>query len=63
MDQDIRLTVLRTEGRRPLAVRLVTMPRPVAGERVAAEFGFLLREPEGPADSASPPAVGDAARR
>ena len=34
VDQDIRLTVLRTEGRRPVAVRLVTMPRPVAGERV-----------------------------
>jgi serine protease Do len=47
VDQDIRLTVLRTDGRRPLAVRLVSMPRPVAGERVAAEFGFLLREAEG----------------
>jgi serine protease Do len=63
VDQDIRLTVLRTEGRRPVAVRLVTMPRPVAGERVAAEFGFLLRDTEGPADSAirlpsaTPPSV------
>ena len=47
VDQDIRLTVLRTDGRRPVAVRLVSMPRPVAGERVAAEFGFLLRESEG----------------
>ena len=26
VDQDIRLTVLRTEGRRPVAVRLVTIP-------------------------------------
>ena len=26
----------------------MTMPRPVAGERVAAEFGFVLREPEAP---------------
>jgi serine protease Do len=63
VDQDIRLTVLRTEGRRPVAVRLVTMPRPVAGERVAAEFGFLLRDAEGAADtgirlpSATPPSV------
>jgi serine protease Do len=63
VDQDIRLTVLRTEGRRPVAVRLVTMPRPVAGERVAAEFGFLLRDTEGSADtgirlpSATPPSV------
>ena len=61
VDQDIRLTVLRTEGRRPVAVRLVTMPRPVAGERVAAEFGFLLRDTEGPADTGDPPAVGDPA--
>jgi len=51
VDQDIRLTVLRTEGRRPVAVRLVSMPRPVAGERVAAEFGFLLRDSEGSAES------------
>ena len=51
VDQDIRLTVLRTDGRRPLAVRLVSMPRPVAGERVAAEFGFLLRDAEGPRDT------------
>jgi len=51
VDQDIRLTVLRTDGRRPLAVRLVSMPRPVAGERVAAEFGFLLRESEGSRDT------------
>ena len=39
------LTVLRPEGRRQIRVRLVTMPRNVAGERVAAEFGFVLREP------------------
>jgi S1-C subfamily serine protease len=51
VDQDIRLTVLRTEGRRPVAVRLVSMPRPVAGERVAAEFGFLLRDSEGSSES------------
>ncbi len=45
---DVRLTVLRPEGRRPLSVRLAEMPRGVAGERVAAEFGFVLRETEGP---------------
>ena len=43
-DRDARFTVLRPEGRRTLPVRLVAMPRPVAGERVAAEFGFILRE-------------------
>jgi serine protease Do len=52
VDQDIKLTVLRTEGRRPLAVRLVSMPREVTGERVAAEFGFLLRDAEGTRDTA-----------
>jgi serine protease Do len=46
VDGDARLTVLRREGRRALPVRLVAMPRPVAGERIAAEFGFVLREAE-----------------
>jgi S1-C subfamily serine protease len=45
VERDVRLTVLRAEGRRTLSVRLVAMPRLVAGERVAAEFGFILREP------------------
>jgi len=44
-DRDTLLTVLRAEGRRALKVRLTTMPTPVAGERVAAEFGFSLQEP------------------
>jgi S1-C subfamily serine protease len=59
VDRDIRLVVLRSEGRRPLAVRLVTMPPPVAGERMAQEFGFVLREPEAAAErpSAGSPAV------
>jgi S1-C subfamily serine protease len=48
VERDARLTVLRPEGRRALPVRLVAMPRPMAGERVAAEFGFILREPDGP---------------
>jgi serine protease Do len=44
---DTLLTVLRSEGRQRLRVRLVPMPRAVAGERVAAELGFVLRESEG----------------
>ena len=45
-DSDVRLVVLRRgEGRRALPVRLMTMPREVVGERVAALFGFALREP------------------
>ena len=48
VERDARLTVLRPDGRRALNVRLVEMPRTVAGERVAAEYGFILREPDGP---------------
>jgi S1-C subfamily serine protease len=48
VERDARLTVLRAEGRRSLTVRLAEMPRGVAGERVAAEYGFILREPDGP---------------
>jgi S1-C subfamily serine protease len=46
VERDARLTVLRPEGRRPLGGRLVAMPRTIAGERVAAEFGFILRDPD-----------------
>ncbi len=46
--EESRLTVLRAEGRRRVAVRLVAMPRAILGERVAAEFGFIVREPDGP---------------
>jgi serine protease Do len=45
------LTVLRDEGRHQLAVRLTTMPREVMGERVAAEFGFILRDAETPGEA------------
>lgn len=65
---DTRLTVLRTDGRHQLTVRLTTMPRDIAGERVAAEFGFMLR-PIAPATSTGPdnpandtPVVGAVAR-
>jgi serine protease Do len=46
--ETVTLTVLRREqGRRPVRIRIGAMPDPVAAERVAAEYGFLLREPEG----------------
>jgi S1-C subfamily serine protease len=45
--ETVMLTVLRQgEGRRRLGVTLAPMPEPVVAERVAAEFGFLVREPE-----------------
>ena len=40
------LTVLRAEGRRRLDVRLAEMPRGVVGERIGAEFGFVVRDAE-----------------
>lgn len=43
----VSLTVLRLgEGRRRVSVRLGAMPEPVAADRVAAEFGLFVREPE-----------------
>jgi serine protease Do len=51
--RDVKLTVLREEGRRRLDVRLGMMPRPVVGERIGVEFGFVVREPEA-AGSAAP---------
>jgi serine protease Do len=58
VEADTRLTVLRRDGRRQVAVRLTTMPREMVGERVAAEFGFVLREtaPEGERAGARPAA-------
>ena len=50
--KDVHLTVLRAEGRRRFGVRLAAMPRAVVGERVGAEFGFVVREPEAGASSA-----------
>lgn len=61
---DSRLTVLRPDGRQRLIVRLGAMPPEVAGDRVAAEFGFLLREtdpttePGGVLPAAGVPSVG-----
>lgn len=43
---EVGLTVLRAEqGRHRLAVSVGSMPREVVGERIAAEFGFVVREP------------------
>ena len=50
--RDVRLTVLRAEGRRRLDVRLAAMPRSVFGERIGAEFGFIVRDPEPGASTA-----------
>jgi serine protease Do len=55
VDGDVRLTILRKDGRKALPVRLMAMPRPVAGERIAAEFGFVLREADAPTGQAAPP--------
>ena len=53
--ETVQLTVLRRdEGRRGVAVRLAPMPDPVAAERVAAEFGFFVREAE-PSGDLGPP--------
>lgn len=55
--ETVKLTVLRRdEGRRPVQVRIGRMPDTVAAERVAAEYGFLVRDPEGqPEPGAAPP--------
>jgi len=61
--QTVKLTVLRREeGRRPVSIRIGLMPDSVAAERVAAEYGFLVRDPETQLESANgrppgPPAV------
>jgi serine protease Do len=44
VDGDTRLTLLGPGGRRGVRVRLAAMPPEVVGERVAAEFGFVLRD-------------------
>jgi serine protease Do len=52
----VTLTVLRPDaGRRPVEVRIGPMPEEVAADRVSAEYGFLLREPEAPAGAQHAP--------
>jgi serine protease Do len=49
--QELRMTVLRPEGgRRGVSVKLATMPADVAGDRIASEFGFMVREQPGSAE-------------
>jgi serine protease Do len=58
--ESVKLTVLRREeGRRPVQVQVGAMPDTVAAERVAAEYGFLVRDPEGQPElgGARPPAA------
>jgi len=63
--ESVPMTILRRpEGRRPITVRLGAMPDNVVAERVAAEYGFFVRDPEGQPEvggsrplSAGPPAV------
>ncbi|MGH7317217.1 MAG: PDZ domain-containing protein, partial [Candidatus Rokuibacteriota bacterium] len=58
--ETVKLTVLRREeGRRPLQVKVGAMPEAVAADRVAAEYGFLVRDPERQPElgGARPPAV------
>ncbi|HXJ82003.1 MAG TPA: PDZ domain-containing protein [Candidatus Methylomirabilis sp.] len=53
--ETVTLTVFRRDqGRRPVEVRIGAMPEAVAADRVSAEYGFLLREPEAPPEARIP---------
>jgi serine protease Do len=63
--ETVPLTVLRRDtGRRGVSVRVGVMPDTVAADRVALEFGFLVRDPDAQGEGAAtrlsegPPAVG-----
>ncbi len=63
--ETVPLTVLRRDdGRRRVSVRVGVMPDTVAADRIAAEFGFLVRDPDAQGDgggarlSDGPPTVG-----
>lgn len=46
--ETVRLTVLRQdEGRRPVQVKVGAMPEAMVADRIAAEYGFLVRDPDG----------------
>ncbi|MBI4590313.1 MAG: PDZ domain-containing protein [Candidatus Rokubacteria bacterium] len=54
--EEVFLTVLRAdEGRRRLPIRLGRMPPDVVAERIAAEFGFVIREPGNAQEGAPAP--------
>ncbi|HET7874839.1 MAG TPA: PDZ domain-containing protein [Methylomirabilota bacterium] len=60
--ETVAITVLRRdEGRRRVTVRIGPMPDLVAAERIAAEFGFLIRDAEGRPDIPAGPPDGPAA--
>jgi serine protease Do len=69
--ETVPLTVLRRDdaGRRRVTVRVGLMPDTVAADRIAAEFGFLVRDPDAPGDggaarlSDGPPTVAAVMRR
>jgi serine protease Do len=69
--ETVPVTVLRREdaGRRRVTVRVGLMPDTIAADRIAAEFGFLVREPDASDDggaarlSEGPPTVGAVVRR
>jgi serine protease Do len=46
VNETVQITVLRVDGRQRVSVRLAPMPDAVAAERVAVEFGFVIREPD-----------------
>lgn len=59
--RELPVVVLRDGRRRELRVRVGQMPPEVVAERIAAEFGFLVREPaaneSAPAGEPQPPVV------
>jgi len=62
--EELPLTVLRRgDGRHLVSVRVGVMPDAAAADRVAIEFGFLVRDPEGQAEgggsrlASGPPSV------
>jgi len=53
--EELPLTVLRRgDGRQRVSVRVGMMPEAAAADRVAIEFGFLVRDPEGQGDPGGP---------
>lgn len=55
--REIDLTVFREGGRRHLQARVGAMPAEMVAERIAAEFGFAVREPPDEQSSDRPPPV------